>query len=73
MPPANRDSSELTRKRRAMALNAYKVQLTASGSIRPEQTAYGTLDVVTARKQGGCYCSAALSGTYDKTGPGCGC
>lgn len=72
MPTTNFDASELTRKRRAMVLYGFKQQLNASNSVRPEQTQSVTLDVVTARKQGGCYCTALQNGEYDKTSCGCG-
>ena len=78
MPLANRDASELTRKRRAMALYAYNAQLrtaqtSADGSVRREQNSSVTLDIVTARKQGGCYCVCAAdpNGCYEKTSCGC--
>ena len=77
MPPANRDSSELTRRRTTMALYAWKSNTDAANTtgnfVRREQPFYGTLDVVTQRKQGGCYCAAARAGTYDFVGGGCGC
>ena len=76
MPPRNSDSSDLTRKRRAMALYAYNsvnsAAVTAGTSVRREQNAFATLDVVTARKQGGCYCSDLRNGLYDRGGD-CGC
>ena len=72
MPTTNRDASELTRKRRAMVLYGFKQQLDASNSVRPEQTQSVTLDVVTARKQGGCYCTTLQNEQYDKTSCGCG-
>jgi hypothetical protein len=75
MPTTNYDSSELTRRRRAMALYAYASQNTAAiaagQSVRPEQTSFPTLDVVIARQQGGCYCTEARNGTYPKNGCGC--
>jgi hypothetical protein len=76
MPPRNTDSSDLTRKRRAMALYAFSSAnepfVNAGTSVRREQTAFATLDVVTARKQGGCYCTDLRNGTYDRGGD-CGC
>lgn len=60
MPLANNDSSELTRVRRAMALASFQVAnsaaVTAGRSVRREQTVLQTLDIVTARRQGVCYC-----------------
>lgn len=77
MPPANRDASELTRKRRAMALYAFNNAVVAAQSngvntVRREQNNTQTLDVATARKQGGCYCAEAAAGTYRMSGT-CGC
>jgi hypothetical protein len=72
MPTTNFDASELTRKRRAMVLYGFKQQLDASNSVRPEQTQSVTLDVVTARKQGGCYCTALQNEEYNKNSCGCG-
>ena len=68
MPVTNADSSNLTRVRRAMALNAYQAQqaaaVQAGTSVRKEQNSDVTLDVVVARNQGGCYCAA--SGNYER-------
>ncbi len=78
MPPANRDASELSRKRRAMALyafnNANSAAVTAGYSVQREQSREQTLDVVTARKMGGCYCAAinSASGGYGISSCGCG-
>lgn len=76
MPPANRDASELTRRRKAMALYAFQqansAAVVAGTSVLREQPQFGTLDIVTLRKQGGCFC--ATQGTYDFNGGGaCGC
>ena len=72
MPPANRDASELTRRKRSMALytfaSANTAAVNAGTSVRREQNAFPTLDIVTLRKQGGCYCA----GYYDKNGCNCG-
>jgi hypothetical protein len=83
MPVANRDSSELTRARRAMTLYGYNSQLDAlkqtTNIVRREQPTSQILNVVTERRQGGCYCAAVNSNppTYifgGKAGPGgCGC
>jgi hypothetical protein len=74
MPTINRDASELTRKRRAMALYAFNsvnsAAVNAGTSMRREQVNTQTLDIVTARKQGGCYCAEALAGTYPLVGCG---
>jgi hypothetical protein len=76
MPPANRDASELTRRRKAMALYAFQQAnssaVVAGRSVLREQAQFSTLDIVTLRKQGGCFCAA--QGTYDFNGGGaCGC
>ena len=76
MPTRNTDSSDLTRKRQAKALYAF-ASVAAAGvqagtSVRREQNAFATLDVVTARKQGGCYCAESAAGIYDKSGCNCG-
>ena len=78
MPPANRDSSELTRKRRAMALSGYLTTLNAvkqtSNNVRREQPTAQILNVHTEAKQGGCYCADANAARYDFNGGGsCGC
>ena len=74
MPPANRDSSELTRKRREMALYAYASANTsavnAGTSVRREQPTVQMAEVIVQRKQGGCYCASANAGTYDMVGCG---
>lgn len=77
MPPANRDASELSRRRKAKALYAWKSQVNAADTngnvVRREQASSGTLDVIIQRRQGGCYCAASLAGTYDFVGCGsCG-
>lgn len=74
MPLANNDSSELTRVRRAMALASFQVAnaaaVNAGRSVRREQTSFETLDVVTARRQGVCYC---VTGGNPGGQSGCGC
>jgi hypothetical protein len=56
MPPANRDASELTRRRAAKSLysfnNTNKEAVNAGVSVIREQAQFGTLDVVTQRQQG---------------------
>lgn len=76
MPPANRDSSELTRRRNAMSMYGWRANVDAANTngtiVRREQPFFGTLDIITQRKMGGCYCAA--QGTYDfNGGGGCGC
>ena len=77
MPPANRDSSELTRRRNAMSLNAWKsdndAANTTGSSVRKEQASDVVLSVVTERIMGGCYCGAAnASMTDSRNVPGSG-
>ena len=75
MPPANRDSSELTRRRKAKALYAFNQQIKdayAGGvaTVAREQPSTQMSDFVVQRQMGGCYCGS----TYDFTAPGgCGC
>jgi hypothetical protein len=79
MPVANRDASELTRARRAMALYSYANTLKNlnGASVRREQPNTQLLNVYTEARQGGCYCAALAAGTYifgGKGAPGgCGC
>jgi len=78
MPTTNSDSSERTRQRRAMALYAFSNQIAIANatsnnaSVRREQPTFQILNVATERKQGGCYCADAASGTYNFIG-GCRC
>jgi len=77
MPPSNRDSSEITRRRKAMALNAWRnntASLIAGGNnVIREQAQYGTLNVAVAAKQGVCYCAQASSeNPYEFNGGGGG-
>ena len=83
MPVANRDASELTRARRAMALYSYantiKTLQQTTNIVRREQPNTQLLNVYTEARQGGCYC-AALSSTPPtyifggkSAGGGCGC
>ena len=81
MPVANRDASELTRARRAMALYSYantiKTLQQSTNIVRREQPNTQLLNVYTEARQGGCYCAALAAGTYifgGKGAPGgCGC
>jgi hypothetical protein len=78
MPTRNTDASYITERRRAMALYAYNKQLqdklNTGSYARPEQTSMATLDVITARKQGGCFCSDINNGNVYNNPPGtCGC
>jgi hypothetical protein len=75
MPPANRDSSELIRRRNAMALNAWKTQVDAANTtgsiVRREQSSAQVLTVVTQRIMGGCYCgqdNAAMTDSRNTCG-----
>jgi hypothetical protein len=62
MPTTNYDSSLVSTQRRAKALYAYNSQLAvqkqAMASVQREQLTTQTLDIVTLRKQGGCFCAA---------------
>jgi hypothetical protein len=74
MPPANRDSSELTRRRAAKTLygwnNENKAAVIAGTSVLREQPNTQLLSVVTQRKMGGCYCGPWV----ESQAPGsCGC
>ena len=81
MPVANRDSSELTRARRAMILYAYASNLqrvqAVSNTVRREQGNGPVSNVYTEGRQGACYCSNLSAGTYvfggKAAGGGCGC
>ena len=81
MPVANRDASELTRARRAMALYGYAntIRSLNGASVRREQPNTQVLNVYTEARQGGCYCAALSSNppTYIFGGKGaggaCGC
>ena len=76
MGTANYDASRITQRKRAVAMSSWnatnKAAVNAGTSVRREQNAFATLDIVTARKQGGCYCTDARNGTYDRGGD-CGC
>ncbi len=74
MPPANRDSSELTRRRAAKTLYGYntenKAAVNAGTSVLREQPSWQALSVVTQRQMGGCYCGPWV----ENQAPGaCGC
>jgi hypothetical protein len=71
MPPVNRDSSDLTRKRAAKTLYTWNVAnkvSVAAGGIHREQSSFQTLDVTPPRLFGACYCAAT---GYDCVGCGC--
>jgi hypothetical protein len=81
MPPANRDASELTRRRAAKSLysfnNTNKEAVNAGVSVIREQAQFGTLDVVTQRQQGCGICTQDRSGNpyeggvpFSYSGPG---
>ena len=79
MTLANFDASQITLKKRQKALFAWRsindVAVNNGRSVLKEQPTYATLDIVTARKQGGCRCTAdASSNPYDFNGlSNCGC
>jgi hypothetical protein len=74
MPPANRDSSELTRRRAAKTLYGYNTErvaaVIANGSVRREQPTFQVLGVTTQRQMGGCYCGPWVE---DQAPGACGC
>jgi len=79
MPTTVYDASLLTFRKRAKALYAYNAALSAAvntgASVRREQPTLQSGEVITTRKQGGCFCSndaAGLSMTAQGPGP-CGC
>jgi hypothetical protein len=79
MPTTVYDASLLTFRKRAKALYAYNAGLTeavnAGASVRREQPTLQSGEVITTRKQGGCFCTndaAGLSMTAQGPGP-CGC
>jgi hypothetical protein len=72
MPTANRDSSDLSRKRRAMTLYAWNQQnltAVAQKGVYREQPTFQTLDVTTQRQLGACYCAGLGLNDFN----GCGC
>jgi hypothetical protein len=74
MPPANRDSSELTRRRAAKTLYGFNTEnraaVIAGTSVLREQPSWQQLGVVVQRQMGGCYCGPWV----DSQAPGsCGC
>lgn len=80
MPTAIYDSSYLTFRKRAGVLAGYNAALQAGALsnyniVRREQTSEPTLEVVTTRRQGGCFCTDAANGTpFNRSAPGpCGC
>ncbi len=66
MPPTNYDSSELTRRRNAVALATYNTSLqnyrntVNINTSRTEQPSFQVLTVVTERKIGGCLCTDTM-------------
>jgi hypothetical protein len=79
MPVANRDASELTRGRRAMALYSFAntVQGLNGNTNRREQPNTQVSNVVVEGRQGACYCNNLAAGSYIFGGKGvggaCGC
>ena len=75
MSTRNTDASLITKIRQAKALYAYNNEIQKaqdSGTTsRQEQLTNQTLDVVTLRKQGGCYCSTT-GNVYEFAGGACG-
>lgn len=80
MPTTVYDASLLTFRKRAKALYAYNAAVEASrnagsGTVRTEQPTFQSGEVITTRKQGGCFCSNDAAGlSITNQGPGaCGC
>ena len=81
MPTAIYDSSLLTHRKRAKALYAYNAALEAAratgtyATVRTEQPTLQSGEVITTRKQGGCFCANDAAGlSITNQGPGaCGC
>jgi hypothetical protein len=84
MPTAIYDSSYLTFRRRAGVLNAYNAGLNtfrdaAPGNynlVRTEQPTLQTAEIISTRKQGGCFCATAAAGLsiHSRATPGpCSC
>ena len=76
MSTRNTDASYMTQIRKARALYAYNRQIQQAQDLgttsRQEQTNTQTLDIVTLRKQGGCFCSTT-GNVYEFSGGACGC
>jgi hypothetical protein len=79
MPTTVYDASLITFRARAKALYAFANQnaaaVTAGTTVRREQPTLQSGEVITTRKQGGCFCTsdaAGLSMTAQGPGP-CGC
>ena len=79
MTVTNSDASQITLKKKQKALFAWRsindAAVNNGRSVLKEQSVYATLDVVTARRQGGCKCSAdASTKPYEFNGlSSCGC
>ena len=79
MPTAVYDASYLTFRNRAKVLYGYnqarQAAMNAGQTVRLEQPTLQSGEIITTRKQGGCFCSndaAGNSATYQGIGP-CGC
>jgi hypothetical protein len=79
MPTAIYDSSYLTFRRRAGVLSAYNSALATASTtdynvVRKEQPTLQTLEVVTTRRQGACFCTGGSiqNDMRSATGP-CSC
>jgi hypothetical protein len=81
MPVANRDSSELTRARRALTLYSYANVLrtvqTSSNVVLREQPSLQASAVYAEARQGACYCANSANNGYifggRTVGGSCGC
>jgi len=81
MPTTIYDSSYLTFRKRAAVLYGYKTKVneyaeTDKSIVRREQPTLQTAEIITTRKQGGCFCTADAAGlpinSRTTTGP-CAC
>jgi len=78
MPTAVFDASYLTFRKRAKTLYAFNAANTTAvnnGGVRREQPTVQMAEVITTRKQGGCFCTndAAGSTMTGNVAAGCGC
>jgi hypothetical protein len=79
MPTAVYDASYITFRNRAKTLYAFnnvrQTAVNSGASVRPEQAAPQTAEVIITRKQGGCFCSNDAAGlSITRQGEGaCSC
>ena len=80
MPTAIYDASLITFRKRAAVLYGYKNNLNAAALVnynivRSEQPTFESGEIITTRKQGGCFCAQDASGvSFNRSAPGaCNC